>query len=547
MTSVYSKSKTAVSDALFAQAQALYNAGNNKAALEKYHEAIEKNPECAPAYAGLSDVYVRMENLMPAIECIGIAMHLDPKNSSFKQKFIDLIWQTQVEQENMVLKEAILQCMEDGTLDLSLAGNVWFSVLIHDRHFKPIYRGALRDLIVSGTGSKALLDPYFLKGLESVSVFNVDFESFLTRLRRVFLENQEERFLPIVRALARYCEVTEFIFFVSDEEKNIFSRMRGLSEWSEIQRAILSCYERSSESEKSKPGISIGTLSEISDDVSKAVQQQYEEFPYPRWRYFDREIKDASVEGVLLNQDADILVAGCGTGKEAIELAYVFPKAKVFAVDLSRASLNYAATKAQEFGIRNIEFHHGDILKLGALDKKFDFIASSGVLHHMKDPVAGWSVLTGLLKDDGLMRIALYSKAARLKFTEAKKIIQARGYSPDDEGMRKFRADAEKILPKDVYTYICKCRDYFYKSECRDLLFHVHEIEYDPMDILKMLEGQGLEFIKFYIYPDVLEQYKKRFPKDINASSLENWVEFEKDAPETFKEMYKFWCRKKPI
>ena len=41
------------------------------------------------------------------------------------------------------------------------------------------------------------------------------------------------------------------------------------------------------------------------------------------------------------------------------------------------------------FGIKNIEYLQGDILDLGKLQKKFDLIESSGVLHHMEDPFKG--------------------------------------------------------------------------------------------------------------------------------------------------------------
>ena len=49
-----------------------------------------------------------------------------------------------------------------------------------------------------------------------------------------------------------------------------------------------------------------------------------------------------------------------------------------------------------------------DILDLGKLKKQFDIIESAGVLHHMKDPMAGWQVLTDRLKLGGLMKIGLY-------------------------------------------------------------------------------------------------------------------------------------------
>ena len=77
------------------------------------------------------------------------------------------------------------------------------------------------------------------------------------------------------------------------------------------------------------------------------------------------------------------------------------------AIDLSLASLAYAQRKTEEFRIENIKYMQTDILDLGQLNKKFDFIKSVGVLHHMADPIASWKALTNCVKPGGLMKIGL--------------------------------------------------------------------------------------------------------------------------------------------
>ena len=49
-----------------------------------------------------------------------------------------------------------------------------------------------------------------------------------------------------------------------------------------------------------------------------------------------------------------------------------------------------------------------DILDIGLLDEKFDIIESSGVLHHMNDPLKGLQVLLGVLKNNGFLKLGLY-------------------------------------------------------------------------------------------------------------------------------------------
>ena len=84
-----------------------------------------------------------------------------------------------------------------------------------------------------------------------------------------------------------------------------------------------------------------------------------------------------------------ILVAGCGTGQNAIASASCFKDSQVTAIDLSLSSLGYAKRKTKEFGLQNIKYLQGDILCISRLQKTFDIIECVGVLHHMSEPKVG--------------------------------------------------------------------------------------------------------------------------------------------------------------
>ncbi len=91
----------------------------------------------------------------------------------------------------------------------------------------------------------------------------------------------------------------------------------------------------------------------------------------------------------FLSEPIDVLIAGCGTGQEAIELALQNPHYRITAIDISQKSLAYAARMAQQYKVSSVEFVHLDLLHCAALGKHFDFIESMGVLHHLPDPAAG--------------------------------------------------------------------------------------------------------------------------------------------------------------
>ena len=86
-----------------------------------------------------------------------------------------------------------------------------------------------------------------------------------------------------------------------------------------------------------------------------------------------------------------------------------------------------------------MDYVHADILNLANLGKEFDIIECVGVLHHMLDPMAGWKVLTSLLKPGGLMRIGLYSELARQDIISMRDEIRLLGLGTSEAEMREFR------------------------------------------------------------------------------------------------------------
>ena len=193
-------------------------------------------------------------------------------------------------------------------------------------------------------------------------------------------------------------------------------------------------------------------LTTVDDDVSRRVRQQYEENPYPRWIKLPDAGKTLSLDAYLREQfpavpfiplgkdgDLDILVAGCGTGQESIEMAQQFPAARVLAVDLSLSSLAYAQRKTAERGITNIEYAQADITKLASIGRTFDIISSVGVLHHLEDPMAGWRQLLSLLRPGGFMLLGFYSERARQNIVAARAFIADGGYGSTAAEIRRCR------------------------------------------------------------------------------------------------------------
>jgi tetratricopeptide (TPR) repeat protein len=305
--------------------------------------------------------------------------------------------------------------------------------------------------------------------------------------------------------------------------------------------------------EERRLSAALPVLTPIDDAVSRRVQRQYEENPYPRWVGLP-----AGVPGTLalrLRQrfpraalrplprpvELDILIAGCGTGQEAIETAEENPQARVLAIDLSAASLAYARRKSDARGVRNVEFAQADLLELGALERRFDVISSVGVLHHVEDSLAGWRVLCGLLRPGGVMQIGLYSAAARDGITRARRFVSDRGYDATAAGIRRARA---ALLADPAFAPLAALRDFHATSECRDLLFHVQERTFTLEQVDEALRALDLTLLGFVLPPDVTRAYAQRFADDPAATNLANWARFEAEHPQTFLGMYVMWLQK---
>jgi tetratricopeptide (TPR) repeat protein/SAM-dependent methyltransferase len=301
---------------------------------------------------------------------------------------------------------------------------------------------------------------------------------------------------------------------------------------------------------------SIPVLTTIDDAVSLAVREQYEENPYPTWvktKVSETALKiDERIRSLfpgspfrpLGKPNPDILIAGCGTGQHSIETAQADPDARVLAVDLSLASLAYAKRKTREAGLKNLEYAQADILKLGECGRTFDVIESSGVLHHLREPLAGWRVLASLLRPGGLMRIGLYSQSARVHIRAARDFIARGGYQPTLDGIRAAR---QAILASrdEASRWVAKSPDFYTSSSCRDLLFHVQEHQFTLPQIKEFLAENRLVFLGFEnLEAAVLAGYRRRFPADAALTDLDHWRDFEAEHPHLFGGMYQFWLQK---
>ena len=451
---------------------------------------------------------------------------------------------------------------------------------------------SLAELLGAAGAAGLVQEALLLALLQSKIVHDVELERFLTALRRALLQhvaaggdNRDADGLEFFCALAQQCFLNEYVFACGDAEQaqlrqiqdRIASAVGTNADIAPLELIVVASYQalhtlpfaaavltrpwpdivdRALQRQLREPlqelsdRANIPALTTIDDSTSLKVQNQYEENPYPRWvgvppinpttvaDYLREELGEAPV--VSPSANLDILVAGCGTGAHSIDTALRFPQARVLAVDISRASLAYARRQSRALGPTNIDYAQADILKLAALDRRFDVVEAVGVLHHLADPAAGWRQLLSLLRPHGLMLVGLYSATARQSLTAARALIAERGYRPMADDIRNCRQELIQRFGMPPF------RDFSSLSGCRDFLFNVMEHEFTIPQIAAFIDANGLSFLGFtQLPPETTKAFRQEFPAPNAWQDCDAWASFERKHPLTFGNMYIFWVQKR--
>lgn len=285
---------------------------------------------------------------------------------------------------------------------------------------------------------------------------------------------------------------------------------------------------------------------------SAPVRAQYEASPYPRWQAPPQPARTdlaaliAALPGVdrtqLPSAPLDVLVAGCGTGYEAIDLARTDPTLSIIALDLSRASLGYAFRMAAALGAP-VGFVQGDLLRLPD-DRQFDLATSTGVLHHLDQPAEGLAALVRVLRPGGLLRIGLYSERARSAVRAAHATIERHGFPDTPEGIRAFRAHVLAQPAGSPLAPLLTSDDFYSLSGCRDLCFHVREHRFSLPQIGAMLADMGLRLAGIDASAEAHARFAAAFGSAADRLDLTRWDRLEAAHPHLFAGMYQLWAQR---
>ena len=556
-----------------------------------YRKAIELNPQYAVAHANLGHIFRDLGKLKDAFDSYLKVIHIDPSSSYIYHSITEFLQDSDISLLNKLkLKNILRLLLEKNNVSHKKLFKV-FNFLYSNQIIENLRK------IDSDFSSIELLinDQVIINALKKIIFCDPKLERLLTKVRRNICHRVAKNIetincseLQFIIALGEQCFLNEYVYTCTSEETISVNKIINKcikNEVNETNISILSCYfplyklleqipslksfkslnqsfkeliklqisEPLEELELSK---NIKKIGSINNDISQKIKSQYEENPYPRWRYsitfneqkistlqsINYEIEPNHLSKDLGDRKLKVLVAGCGTGQQILH-TQIYKNAQVTCIDISLSSLAYAQRKIDELEISNVELIQMDILEVYLLEEHFDIILCSGVLHHMDDPLKGLNSLLSILKKDGFLKLGLYSETARRNIIQARNYINGKQLHPNNENIRNFR---ETVFSKKLTSLnsLVQSPDFYTISSCRDLCFHEKEHRFTIQQLKETLKSNDLKFLGFLLRKQVKSLYKKSFPEDKKQTNLENWAKFEENRPITFSGMYQFWVCK---
>lgn len=271
----------------------------------------------------------------------------------------------------------------------------------------------------------------------------------------------------------------------------------------------------------------------MSEKYLPQVRAQYEDYPYPPVNPQDekKRINIPFTEGFPAvghycfsglkdpRENCRYLVAGGGTGDAVIGLAEQLrdhPSSTVVYVDISKASQEVARERARIRKLEDrIEWHHGSLLDVAKMGiGEFDYINSSGVLHHLADPQAGLDALVSVLKPGGVLSLMLYAAYGRTAVYQMQETLRYVNQGVSDQQQQVENAKA--ILGDLPTSNWMMASPQMILSEIGggdaaiyDLLLHTQDRAYTIPELYAFLDQSKLEMMA--LFPDDFTLGKKQY------------------------------------
>jgi SAM-dependent methyltransferase len=248
-------------------------------------------------------------------------------------------------------------------------------------------------------------------------------------------------------------------------------------------------------------------LDSESGATAEEVRHFYDQYPYPRpidelekyqrnWQDPLRRRADFHLfwPGKSYREDQSILIAGCGTS-QAAKHAMRWPAAQVTGIDVSATSVRYTEDLKRKYNLNNLRVYQLPIERVRDLERSFDQIVCTGVLHHLEDPDAGLRALRAVLKPSGAMQIMVYAPYGRAGVYMLQEFCRRIGLHATDVDIRDLFAALSAMPPGHPLNNLMReASEFRQEGALADALLNPQDRAYSVPQLFEFIGNAGLTF-----------------------------------------------------
>jgi SAM-dependent methyltransferase len=199
-----------------------------------------------------------------------------------------------------------------------------------------------------------------------------------------------------------------------------------------------------------------------------------------------------SARRIIVDQDLQLSALSRGLRERFDDLSVV-------GIDISPTSLDHTEALKQKYELTNLETRQLPIENAADLDHQFDFVISTGVLHHLVDPDAGTRALRSVLSEEGVMYLMLYAPYGRTGVSMIQDYCRRLGVGATPEEIKDLSL-VLRMLPQHhpLLLMLRGSRESLDANAMVDAVLNPRDRTYSVPEVFEFIERNDLKFSRWY-------------------------------------------------